>query len=86
MREESIRVLLVGLLLAGCGSGSNGGQVDAAPYYSPDTSVVGPPATPDAGCDEDAVGESYFILNCSPAGGGTPVSRQNPVPYQTCKL
>ena len=43
------------------------------------------PNGPDAGCDEDVMGESYCIIN-SPGGNGTPVARQNPVPYASCKL
>lgn len=82
MRGQLLRGLLLGLFLVGCGAGSGGGQVDTRQPH-PDTAP--PVTTPDAGCDEDAVGENYFIKNCSLGGGGTPVLRQNPVPYQTCK-
>jgi hypothetical protein len=46
------------------------------------------PFTPDAGgaCDEDAVGENYFIQNCTPGGNGTPILRQLPTVVQNnCK-
>jgi hypothetical protein len=93
-----LTVLFGGLLLVGCGSGGSRKQVDApveptqyleagtnAPADAPDT--VSPPE-PDAGmvCDEDAMGESYCIINPGTAvGGGTRAARQNPAPYQTCR-
>jgi hypothetical protein len=93
--------LLAGLLLAGCGSGKKA-QVDAPLDHPPppdagatDQADVGtaPPADavplsqePDAaGCDEDALGENYCIIN-SPGGGGTIVTRQNPINYSSCRL
>jgi hypothetical protein len=83
MRGQLLRGLLIGLFLAGCGSGRGVAQVDGPP--SPPLDSAPSVETPDAGCDEDAVGEDYFIKNCKPGGGGTRVARQNPVPYQTCK-
>jgi hypothetical protein len=83
MHGQLLRGLLIGLFLAGCGSGRGGAQVDAPPLKTPDSATT--ETNPDAGCDEDAVGEDYFIKNCNPGGGGTPVARQNPIPYQTCK-
>ena len=43
--------------------------------------------TDDAGCDEDAHTEDWCIKNWWPpnVGGGTPVTRQEPVDYNTCK-
>ena len=92
--------LLAGLLLAGCGSGKKA-QVDAPLDHptpdagAPDQSDVGTAPQLDgpspvqeadaAGCDEDALGENYCIIN-SPGGGGTIVTRQNPVNYSSCKL
>jgi hypothetical protein len=83
-----LTVLLGGLLLGGCGSSKT--QVDGPPLQKLDAAVSCP--QPDASdavvagtCDEDALGESYFIINCTPGGGGTPVLRQDPVPYPTCK-
>ncbi len=93
-----LTVLLGGLLLGGCGS--SGKQADAHVDLQPDDTgvqldtsvVVSSCPQPDASdavvagtCDEDALGESYFIINCTPGGGGTPVLRQDPVPYPTCK-
>jgi hypothetical protein len=91
--------LLAGLLLAGCGSGQ--AQVDApvqpqlpdagstweSDVGSASQADAAPPSQePDAaGCDEDALGENYCIIN-SPGGGGTIVTRQNPVNYSSCKL
>jgi hypothetical protein len=93
--------LLAGLLLAGCGSGRKAqvdAPPDHAPLWdagAPDQSDVGmaiqadapsPARGPDAaGCDEDALGENYCIIN-SPGGNGTIVTRQNPVNYSSCKL
>jgi hypothetical protein len=92
-----LTVLLGGLLLGGCGSSKT--QVDGPPLQKLDAGPTPPDAPaavscpqPDASdavvagtCDEDALGESYFIINCTPGGGGTPVLRQDPVPYPTCK-
>jgi hypothetical protein len=87
--------LLGGLLLGGCGSGGSATPADgpvAPPAQLPDLGVVPQPdagptqpiGNPDAGCDEDAMGVNYCIIN-SPGGGGTIVTRQNPVDYHTCK-
>ncbi|MGB8295671.1 MAG: hypothetical protein WCG85_09625 [Polyangia bacterium] len=97
-QRRILTVLLGGLLLVGCGSGGSRTQVDApveptqyseagttAPADAPDTVS---PSEPDAGavCDEDAMGESYCIINPgTTVGGGTPVARLNPAPYQTCR-
>lgn len=75
--------LLVGLLGA-CGSGSNGSPIDTR---HPPKEVPPPPTdsdSPDAGCDEDAMGEDYCIIN-SPGGNGSVVTRLNPGNYTTCK-
>ena len=85
MRGQLLRGLFMGLFLAGCGSGNPGPQVDGPPPPPPPDAPSVILDNPDAGCDEDAVGEDYFIKNCTPGGGGTQVLRQNPVPYQTCK-
>jgi hypothetical protein len=95
-----LTVLLGGLLLGGCGSSKT--QVDAyVPLLQqPDTGVSTPPdslaavscpeldasvVAADADCDEDALGVDWCIKN-SAGGGGTTVTRQNPVDYNTCKL
>jgi hypothetical protein len=93
MRIQSIGALLVGLILAACSTGTTGpAPSDTGPppppleggTPPPDESVAPPPIdNPDAGCDEDAMGEHYCIIN-SPGGNGTRVARQNPVPYQSC--
>ena len=95
-----LTVLLGGLLLGGCGSSGKqaDGPVPPPPPQEagetalPDASAGASCPQPDASdavvagtCDEDAVGEDYFIKNCNPGGGGTPVLRQDPVPYPTCK-
>ena len=91
--------LLAGLLLAGCGSGKaqvdapvqppppDAGSTDQADVgTAPQVDAASPSQEPDAaGCDEDALGENYCIIN-SPGGGGTIVTRQNPVNYSGCKL
>ena len=99
MRSQSIAGLLMGLVLVGCGS-SGTAPTDTRPISRPDayigevdTSVANPPAVdggvlpigdPDAGCDEDAMGEHYCIIN-HPGGNPTEITRQTPVPYQSCK-
>ena len=73
-----------GLLLAtACGSGGAGDTVkrDAA-SSRPDAAVS--QNGEDAGCDEDALGESYCIVN-SPGGNGSAINRLNPVAYEACK-
>jgi hypothetical protein len=101
MRRQWINGLLLALMLAGCGSNGKN-PVDTAPAQQNDTSndssivpqdasvVDGPTAppidaVPSVSCDEDAMGEDYCIRN-SPGGNPTPVARQLPVPYQSCKL
>ena len=63
---------------------------DAGPTAQPDVPVAGsctqPDAGPGEGCDEDAMGVDYCIKNPgTTVGGGTPVARQNPPNYQTCR-
>jgi hypothetical protein len=90
MCGQFIRGLLIGLLglgLGACGSSSTPSTPDARPPRT-DTAVQPTPTGGiDAGCDEDAVGENGCIINpADPSvGGGTVVTRQNPVPYSTCK-
>jgi hypothetical protein len=87
MRRGLIPALLVGFLLAGCGSSTPGNnnpqQSDATPNTvqdaQPDVTIN---SGPDAGCDEDAVGENYYIQNCTPGGNGTPILRQIPTNCQ----
>ena len=102
MRRQWIGGLLISLVLAGCSSGDGGSPVDTRPPPRPDTnstvedagvpdvSIVDAPvlpidSSPDPACDEDAMGENYCIIN-SPGGNGTPVTRQTPPPYQSCRL
>jgi len=100
MRRQWIGGVLMALALAACGS-SNNTPPDTRPYSRPETNASAgvdtgisdtniadagvQPNDPDAGCDEDAMGENYCIIN-SPGGNGTTVARQNPVPYASCKL
>jgi hypothetical protein len=101
MHRELKRCLLIGLLVAGCSSGTgapNGpeaGRPDTpVPVPVPDAAVeseAGPSMGLDGpstipGCDEAVVGASYFIVNCNPGPNGTPVKRQKPTPYQSCQL
>jgi len=63
---------------------------DTGPTPPPDVPVAGsctqPDAGPGEGCDEDAMGVDYCIKNPgTTVGGGTPVARQNPPNYQTCR-
>lgn len=70
-------------LIGACGSAGGSPQVDArAPRQ--DVTIEPPPPEVDAGCDEDAMGVDYCIIN-SPGGGGSVVTRQNPVNYAACK-
>jgi hypothetical protein len=88
--------LLGGLLLGGCGSGGthldapvppSDSGVSASPDAPAAASCPQPDASLGANCDEDAMGVDYCIINPgTTVGGGTPVARQNPVPYPTCKL
>ena len=95
MRRGLIPALFVGFLLAGCGSTKN--QQPTNTVTSTATSTVtntvtntvastvtstGTDTTRDAGCDEDAVGENYYIQNCTPGGNGTPILRQIPTNCQ----
>jgi hypothetical protein len=94
-----LTVVLGGLLLGGCGSGGKQADAYVPPILPPDdggstsldTPVVSSCPEPDAGvsadadCDEDAMGTDWCIKN-SAGGGGTTVTRQNPVDYNTCKL
>jgi hypothetical protein len=89
-----LTVLLGGPLLGGCGSSKT--QVDTY-VPPPDSGLMDAPAAvlcpeldasvvaADADCDEDAFGVDWCIKN-SAGGGGTVVTRQDPVPYGTCKL
>jgi hypothetical protein len=97
-----LTVLLGGLLLGGCGSGGKQADTSVLPPPPPpdaggDTTpdarlVVSCPepdasASADADCDEDAMGTDWCIKNWpSNVGGGTIVTRQEPVNYNTCKL
>jgi hypothetical protein len=98
VRRRILAGLFCGLLLGGCGSGNK--QVDApvqpvqypdaGPTTQADGSGAGSTTQPDAGlgegCDEDAMGVDYCIKNPgTTVGGGTPVARQNPPNYQTCR-
>ena len=103
MRRGLIPTLLLGFLLAGCGSSTNPPPSNTGTMTDTATSTVTPTSTvtvtstvtatstvtdvlpdasinsvPDAGCDEDAVGENYFIQNCTSGGNGTPILRQLP--------
>jgi hypothetical protein len=81
MRSLLGMTILALSLLSGCGSNGPGNPVPKD-GGRPDLSQ---PIVPiDAGCDEDAMGVSYCIIN-SPGGAGTPIARQNPVSYQSCK-
>jgi hypothetical protein len=93
-----LTVLLGGVLLGGCGSGGKQADAHVPPPPPPeagestplDARVLVSCPEPDAGvsadadCDEDALGVDWCIKN-SPGGGGTIVTRTNPVPYSTCK-
>lgn len=92
MRRQRMRgicaSILATLVVTGCGS--NGNSVDTGPPQRNDAALsveAGPPAGPDAGCgDDSAAGISCGIINPPDnRGGGSIVTRQNPVPYQTCK-
>ena len=102
MQRQWIGGLLMGLMLAGCGS--NGpSSPDTRPFRTETNTDVSADASPsdagaaedtslspidtgtDPGCDEATLGEDYCIRNF-PGGNGTPVARQKPVPYQSCKL
>ncbi len=99
MRRILTTGLLGGLLLAGCSSGTNNTpdayvrpdvsmEIPDGPVSS--GGIDSPPlgTGPEVGstCDEDAMGEDYCIRNPGTSvGGGTKVTRQNPVPYLTCK-
>jgi len=93
-----LTVLLGGLLLGSCGSGGKTAVDTLPPPPPPDTGVsISPDAqvscpavdsgavSVDTACDEDALGVDWCIKN-SAGGGGTIVTRQNPVDYNTCKL
>jgi hypothetical protein len=95
-----LTVLLGGVLLGGCGSSGKQADTYVPPPPPPDAGVTALPDTAvavscpeldasvvaaDADCDEDALGVDWCIKN-SAGGGGTVVTRQNPVPYGTCKL
>ena len=93
MRRRLIPVLLVGFLYAGCSSGNSPPPTNTSTNTASNTSTNTASNTstntststvtntsPDAGsgCDEAAVGENYFIQNCTPGGNGTPILRQLP--------
>ena len=85
MRGLVRRAILIGLLgglLGACGS-STPSKSDSGPTRRPDA----PPVEIfgiDAGCDEDAMGEDYCIIN-SPGGNPSVVTRQPVTSYTTCK-
>jgi hypothetical protein len=93
MRKGLIPALLVGFLLAGCGS-STPNKTDQLPpdadssvpvpkdAVPQDAPIIPGDTGPNAGCDEDAVGTNYYILNCIPGGNGTPILRQLPTAVQ----
>jgi hypothetical protein len=96
-----LTALLGSLLLGGCGSSKTQVDAYFPPLPPPDAGVPTPPDAPaavscpeldasvgaDADCDEDAMGTDWCIKNWPPnVGGGTIVTRQNPVDYNTCKL
>jgi len=87
MRGQVTRAILIGLvggLLAACGSSDPGSKPDAARLPREASVPVEPIDSGLVGCDEDAMGEDYCIIN-SPGGNPTVVTRQ-PVPsYTTCK-
>lgn len=87
MRRGFISSSLVCVLLAGCGSSNPnpGSRPDALPP-PPDAAPMGTQDTPDAGCDEDAMGANLYIINCLPGGGGTHVMRLPPPATPTCAL
>ena len=84
--------LLGALAVIGCSS-KNGSSVDTGPADTMrnDAAAGGIDAelapSPDVGCgDDSAAGISCGIKNPPDnRGGGSIVTRQNPVPYQTCK-
>jgi hypothetical protein len=95
-----LTVLLCGLLLGGCGSGGKQADAYVPPLLQPDADGTTPPDArvvvscpePDAGvsadadCDEDAMGTDWCIKNWpSNVGGGTIVTRQEPVNPNACK-
>jgi hypothetical protein len=72
-------------LFVGCGSSTTQTPTSPPRDGGPDLIVqeVGPSDATINGCDEDAVGENYFIQNCTPGGGnGTPILRQLPTAVQ----
>jgi len=85
---RGILIGVLGLLVGACGSG--GGSTPDARPFRPDAApmAVVDADLPDAGCDDDVMGENYCIINpAGPAqGGGTVVARQNPVDFTACKL
>jgi hypothetical protein len=91
-RTLGICACILGLLAVN-GCSSSGNSVDTRPTVTQhdDAAIsgveAGPPAGPDASCgDDSAAGVSLCIINPPDnRGGGTIVTRQNPVPYQTCK-
>ena len=102
MRRQWIGGLLMGLMLAGCGS-SGTNSPDTRPRDRPDTNSVPEDAsTQDAPASEDVSPSSIdtgtdpscdeatlgedYCIRNSPGGNGTPVAQQKPVSYQSCKL
>jgi len=82
MHRGLIPALLVGFLLAGCGSSNPSPSNTATSTVTTTVTTTVTGTTPDAGCDEDAVGENYYIQNCAPGGNGTPILRQLPTAVQ----
>jgi hypothetical protein len=100
MRRTMMTGLLGGLLMAGCSSGGGDtpdaayGRPEVSTTIVPDAPPIETPVDglvasgPETGsaCDEQTMGEDYCIRNPGTSvGGGTKVSRQNPVLYSTCR-
>ena len=89
MRGQVTRGFLIGLLaglLVACGSTTNSSP-DTRP--AKEVGSTPPPVDsdiggPDAGCDEDAMGEDFCIIN-SPGGNPSVVARFPAPDYNTCK-